>query len=248
MSSLGGDIPSQQPGTEPSPARRQDELTVLLTDYESARGDERNHTLAIAALFTIEAAIVLGEASQFLRSCHRADCTPIPGWLFALAPVPAWAVIALMALVGTEATMRYAYMTALEYEIEARLVPDAAEPADVPRLRMLQVPFMFFQRARAPVVVPGAQSSRWWFPFPFLFGLMVAGVVATVLPLTVYSLIRVGPWWASLLVGIPYVLGLAILGSATVLAWGTFGWDKRIWREALHQSPDSQTGFPRYWR
>jgi hypothetical protein len=42
---------------------------MLIADYALLRDDERQHTLALAALFTILVAVAFAEATQLLNHC-----------------------------------------------------------------------------------------------------------------------------------------------------------------------------------
>jgi hypothetical protein len=197
-----------------------DQLNALITDYSLARDDERQHTLAIGALYTILVAVVLAEASQFAQACgpsSAADCTQIPGLVYAIAPMPVFAVLALTVLIGTEATMRYAYMVALERRIEELAVGLTLDDLDRPAFSL--------QRARRPLVVFATASLR-RHPFPYLFFFMLAPLAVIAAALTVYCLAQVEP--LAILVSAGVFYGVAAL---LILYCAGLGWVARLWRE-----------------
>jgi hypothetical protein len=214
-------------------------LQALIADYALLRDDERQHTLALAALFTILVAVVFAEATQLLSHCTAgaASCTSVPGLVFAIAPAPAFAVLAFTVLIGTEATMRYAYMVALEREIDMCGL-------DL-RLDELHRPPFSWQRARRPLVIFRAGPFR-RFPFPYLFAVMVAPVVLIVVALTVYCLSQITPPPVALAVAFPYVLSGALIVYATGLGWRAALWESGPWEEGEPSwSPsDGATGRP----
>lgn len=187
-------------------------LRALIADYTMLRDDERQHPLAIAALFTILVAVVFAEATQFAGDCASSagTCAHVSPVVFALAPSPAFAVLAMTVLMGTEATMRYAYMDALEREIEACGL-------DI-RLRALDRPSFSWQRARRPLVIFRSAPMR-RFPFPYLFVVMVTPLVAIVLTLTVFCVSHIASALLAVAVSCAYALAAALLIYGTVLGW-----------------------------
>jgi hypothetical protein len=199
-----------------SPARRSTdrdrELQALLADYSFVRDDERQQTLALAALFTILGAVIFAEATQLLGGCDNggSQCLQTSPIFYALAPAPCFAVLALTILIGTEATMRYAYMLGLEEQIRDR-VPKVW--LDSPKR-----PAFSWQEARRPIVVFGAGSfSR--FPFPWLYSVMIVPVIAIVLALTIYCTVQIQPASLAILAGSIYAGVSAFLSYAAALGW-----------------------------
>lgn len=197
-------------------------LSALIADYTLMREDERQHPLAIAALFTILVAVVFAEASQILSGCGTASsCTKIPGAVFAIAPAPVYAVLAMTVLIGAEATMRYAYMVALEQELEERL-PET-------KLAMLDCPSFSWQRARAPLVIFKAGPAQ-RFPFPYLYIVMLAPLVLIAVALTVYCMAQVTPLGVQIAVSLVYGATAALLVFGTVRAWRAQLWQPWPWK------------------
>lgn len=205
--------------SKPDPAER---LNALVADYAMLRDDERQHTLALAALFTILVAVVFAEATQLLNNCAAGatTCTRPPNFVFAIAPEPAFAVLAFTVLIGTEATMRYAYMVALERQIDACGL-------DV-RLDELHRPLFSWQRARRPLVIFRAGPFR-RFPFPYLFAVMVVPVILIVVVLTAYCLSEIASPPVAIAVAVPYVLAGALIVDATALGWRATLWESGPW-------------------
>lgn len=200
-------------------------LGALLADYTMLRDDERQHPLAIAALFTILVAVVFAEATQFAGDCASSarTCADISPVVFALAPSPAFAVLAMTVLIGAEATMRYAYMDALEREIDACGL-------DI-RLRALDRPLFSWQRARRPLVIFRSAPMR-RFPFPYLFVVMVTPLVAIVLALTIFCVAHIAPAPLAVAVSCAYALATVLLIYGTVLGWRGNLWQPWPWGEA----------------
>lgn len=200
------------------------QIEILIADYAVHRDDERQHSLAIAALFTIFAAIVFAEVTQVFQSCaaRSHQCVHIPGVVYALAPAPAFAVLSFMVMIGTEATLRYGYMRALEHEIQTRI--SGLELTGLGR------PPFSFQRMRLPIFTWQAASLR-RFPFPYMFAIMGVTLASIVTGLTAYSVAQIDQLVVAIAVGTVYAgVGLLIL-YATVLGWGGLGWEQGIWED-----------------
>jgi hypothetical protein len=135
---------------------------------------------------------------------------------------PAFAVLAFTVLIGTEATMRYAYMVALERQINMCGL-------DL-RLDELRRPAFSWQRARRPLVIFRVGPFR-RFPFPYLIAVMVAPVVLIVVALTVYCLSQISPPPVALAVAPLYVLAGALIVYATGLGWRAALWESGPWEE-----------------
>ena len=204
-------------------------LNALIADYAMLRDDERQHTLALAALFTILVAVVFAEATQLLNTCSdgATTCTRPPNFVFAIAPAPAFAVLAYTVLIGTEATMRYAYMVALERQIDTCGL-------DV-RLDELHRPLFSWQRARRPLVIFRAAPFR-RFPFPYLFAVMVVPVMLIVVALTASCLCEITSAPVAIAVAVPYVLAGALIVYATILGWRAALWESGPWGDGEQSS------------
>jgi hypothetical protein len=200
--------------------RAAEEAELLLADYLAVRDDERQQVIAIAALFTILGAVFFAEATQLITSCPAgaSGCTRFPALIYAVAPSPTFAVLAMAVLIGAEATLRYGYMLALEDELRSR--------APGLRLARLGRPAFSWQEARGPLFVFGEGPFR-RFPYPYLFVVMIVPLIALALPLTIYCLLRVHPLLPALAVGVLYALASALLLYGTALAWRADFWDRR---------------------
>jgi hypothetical protein len=220
------------PSRETTLANKRERLHALIADYTIARDDERQHTLALGALFTIMVAVVFAEATQLLNHCSAssATCTQIPGIVFAIAPAPAYAVLAFTVLIGTEATMRYAYMVALENQID--------ECGLGVRLDDLDRPPFSWQRARRPLVIFRA-GPLLRFPFPYLFVVMLIPVVLIVAALTIYCLSQITPPLLAIAVGCLYVLASALITYTTALGWRAALWESDLPRAESPRPVDS---------
>lgn len=208
------------------------QIEILIADYRVHRDDERQHTLAIAALFTIFAAVVFAEATQIFHSCSLQShtCVQIPDVVYAIAPGPAFAVLSFMVMIGTEATLRYGYMRALEHEIQVRIAGL--------ELGGLERPPFSFQRIRLPIFTWQAASLR-RFPFPYMFAVMGVVLASVVIALTAFCIAQIDALLPAVVVGVVYGgVGLLIL-YATALGWGALGWEQGIWEDP---GPDLDIG------
>jgi hypothetical protein len=112
-------------------------LTILLSDYQMARDDERTFTNIQAAFFGLAIALLAGLATLISNACqfqvgHQgaealfraakrtaqpSTCSHIPDAILAAAPLVPLAVVGFMQFLGTIATIRNYYLRILESEL-----------------------------------------------------------------------------------------------------------------------------------
>jgi hypothetical protein len=119
MSNAAGD---PQVSDSEEDGRRRFEL--LLLDYEMARDDDRSALGAQATMFGIGVALLAILIPLLTQTCTLnpdKNCTNVPVWIVAAAPMAPFGTIAFLVTIGVIQTIRGYYLRAIEMELQ-RLV------------------------------------------------------------------------------------------------------------------------------
>lgn len=110
-------------------------LAVLISDYEMARDDERSFVATMAAMIGVAVALATAVVAVVSQTCQFAQtegCIRAHDALLAATPLPTFAVLAYMQMIGIVATMRSYYIRAIETELQTYAI---GRLAAVPELR-----------------------------------------------------------------------------------------------------------------
>jgi 4-hydroxybenzoate polyprenyltransferase len=112
-------------GTGGDKAERDDELQVLLADYQSLRDDERTTIASQGVAVTIAIALLGGLVAFAGQSCtltaNHQGCADIPNVFLAIAPAVPFAALGFIMLQGIVSVVRSYYIRILELEIQGRI-------------------------------------------------------------------------------------------------------------------------------
>ena len=112
-------------GTGGANGGKDDELQVLLADYQSLREDERTTIASQGVAVSIAIALLGGLVAFASQSCtltaNHQGCTAIPYVFLAIAPAVPFAALGFIMLQGIISVIRSYYIRLLELEIQARI-------------------------------------------------------------------------------------------------------------------------------
>jgi hypothetical protein len=101
-------------------AHRDDQLQVLLSDYEQARDDDRYTITVQSTLLSVALGFLGAAVYALLQLCGDGHCNQNEAYFAAILPVGPLGIVALLLFSGASATARGFYLRALEREIQRR--------------------------------------------------------------------------------------------------------------------------------
>lgn len=104
-----------------SNSRDNQQLDMLLADYAAVRDDDRGVATVIVTAFSIAVTLIGVMAAAVTQTCEFSkakSCTPVPDYILAASPLIPIALLAYVAMLGINSTLRNFYLRGLEEKLQ----------------------------------------------------------------------------------------------------------------------------------